>query len=116
MESKRYKKNGTDIRTLKDQLKAIPVDLALIAPPGVQKWLILLSETSDTQPMMLMTAILPAVAALMGSTKIKSTSKKNPEVLNYSIYRVIQNSAPLPEQNQLGIGYKRLSFMKIQLI
>ena len=60
-----------------------------VAPPLIATWITLLAQTGDTQPAILLSVILPCVAALMGHTTVKIRSKLKNEVSLTIIYKLL---------------------------
>ena len=77
-------KKRVDAPLLKKILLEAKTDSLLVmeevAPPLIATWITLLAQTGDTQAAILLSVILPCVAALMGKTTVKTRDKLKNEV------------------------------------
>lgn len=89
MADKKGKVNAKLLKTIQIAAREESVlKLEDVAPAFLAYWLGLLSVTADTQPAILLSVILPCVAALMGSTAVQVRNKIKREVCVFAHHQL----------------------------
>lgn len=73
------------IAQLRKEMKAKNIEIKEVASTTIAEWFTIVSEANNTTPMMLLAAVIPSVAVLMGKTVIQTSSNMTQEVQGFTI-------------------------------